>query len=101
MSGLLGVGGGIVLIPLLVAIGFSQHEAHATSLAAICPIAAVGAWKFASAGEIELLVVALLVAGALLGAPIGARIMAKAAEGALEVSFGVLMILVGGILLWP
>jgi uncharacterized membrane protein YfcA len=41
LSGLLGVGGGIVMIPFLVMLGFSQHEAHATSLAAICPIAIV------------------------------------------------------------
>jgi uncharacterized membrane protein YfcA len=80
--------------------GFSQHEAHATSLAAICPIAAVGAWQFAAAGKVEFAIAGALAAGALLGAPMGARIMARTAEPALEISFGTLMIVVGLTLLW-
>ena len=39
VGGGLGVGGGIILVPLLVAVGFDQHRAHATSLAAIVLIA--------------------------------------------------------------
>jgi uncharacterized protein len=96
MSGLLGVGGGIVMVPLLVAIvGFTQHQAHATSLAAIVPIAAVGALAFELRGNVDHLVALLLAAGALVGAPFGARAMAGLAEGTLRSAFGVLMVLVG------
>ena len=101
LSGLLGVGGGIIVIPLLVLLGFSQHQAHATSLAAICPIAIVGATKFALAGEVEYALAVALAVGTLVGAPLGARIMAALPEPRLKVVFGVVMIVSGGVLLWP
>jgi len=96
MSGLLGVGGGIILVPLLVAlVHLSQHQAHATSLAAIVPIGAVGALTFALDGEIDLKVAGLLALGALAGAPVGAHIMARIKERPLKIMFGVLMTVVG------
>jgi uncharacterized membrane protein YfcA len=102
MSGLLGVGGGIVMVPLMVmAARLSQHEAHATSLAAIVPIAAVGAARFAAAGTIDYGVAALLAAGSLAGAPIGARLLARTDEASLKVLFGALAIAVSVQLLWP
>jgi hypothetical protein len=101
-SGLLGVGGGIVMVPLLTAFaGFAQHRAHATSLAAIVPIAAVGAATFAIAGEIDYPVAGLLAVGSLVGAPLGARFMARSSEAALTTMFGALMIAVAVYLLWP
>jgi uncharacterized membrane protein YfcA len=95
-SGLLGVGGGTVMVPLLVALlAFTQHRAHATSLAAIVPIAAVAAAVFAVEGEVELGTAALLAAGALAGAPLGARAMAALGERSLEAAFGVFLVVVG------
>ncbi|MGH2736649.1 MAG: TSUP family transporter [Actinomycetota bacterium] len=95
-SGLLGVGGGIVMVPLLVgAMGLTQHRAHATSLAAIVPIASVGAGTFAAEGAVDWQIAALLAAGALVGAPVGARIMAGTSEGMLKMMFAALMIVVG------
>jgi uncharacterized protein len=100
-SGLLGVGGGIVIVPLLVLLtGHSQHEAHATSLAAILPIAAIGAATFAVAGEVDLRLAGLLGVGAVAGAPLGARVMARFGEGILTVAFGVLMVVSGVVLVW-
>ena len=101
MSGLLGVGGGIVMVPLLVAVAhLSQHEAHATSLAAVVLMAAVGAATFGADGKVEVELAVLLAAGSLFGAPLGARIMANTAEGNLKVAFGILMLIVSGLLLW-
>ncbi|HEX2236742.1 MAG TPA: sulfite exporter TauE/SafE family protein [Actinomycetota bacterium] len=100
LSGLLGVGGGIVMVPLLVAVvGLTQHEAHATSLAAIAPIAAVGALRFALAGSVDLGVAVLLAAGSLAGAPLGARVLRRASDNALKAAFGALMIAVAAGLL--
>jgi uncharacterized membrane protein YfcA len=100
-SGLLGVGGGIVMVPLLVLVsGLSQHEAHATSLAAIVPIAAVGALRFGAEGALDLPVAFLLAAGSLVGAPLGARLMARTGESALSLAFGLLVIAVAVGLLW-
>jgi uncharacterized protein len=96
LSGLLGVGGGIIIVPLLVAlVHLSQHQAHATSLAAIVPIGAVGALTFALDGEVDLEVAGLLALGALVGAPLGARIMSRTEERPLKIMFGLLMIAVG------
>lgn len=102
LSGLLGVGGGIVMVPLLVlGARLSQHEAHATSLAAIVPIAAVGAVRFAAAGTIDYGAAALLALGSLIGAPLGARLMARLAEASLKMLFGALLVAVAVQLLWP
>lgn len=95
-SGLLGVGGGTVMVPLLVVLaGFSQHRAHATSLAAIVPIGAVAGAVFAFEGVAEYDTAALLAAGALVGAPLGARAMALVGERSLEAAFGAFLVAVG------
>lgn len=100
LSGLLGVGGGIIIVPLLVMYaGLSQHQGHATSLAAIVPIAAVGAATFAFNGEIDFGVAALLSLGALLGAPLGAKIMLASSERTLRALFAGLMIVSAVVLL--
>ena len=92
-SGLLGVGGGIVTVPALVGfIHLSQHGAHATSLAAIVPIAAVGAATFALSGEIDITAALLLAIGSLVGAQIGAHLMLRTSEALLRALFGGLMI---------
>ena len=98
-SGLLGIGGGLVMVPL--AVGFmslSQHHAHATSLAAIVLIAAGGAVVFGSAGEVDARVAALLALGALAGAPVGAALMARTSEARLKIAFGLFMVVVGATL---
>jgi uncharacterized membrane protein YfcA len=95
-SGLLGVGGGTVIVPLLVGVlAFSQHRAHATSLAAMVPIAVVAGAVFAADGSVEYDTALLLAAGALVGAPVGARAMAAIGERSLEAAFGIFLIVVG------
>jgi uncharacterized membrane protein YfcA len=64
-------------------------------------MAVVGAATFGADGEVEVGLAALLAAGSLFGAPLGARIMAKTAEGNLKIAFGILMLVVSGLLLWP
>jgi uncharacterized membrane protein YfcA len=53
VSGLLGVGGGVLFVPTLLALGLSQRSAEATSLLAILPTAAVGAWRQARYGNVR------------------------------------------------
>lgn len=102
MSGALGVGGGVVMVPVLVlAAGLSQHQAHATSLAAVVPIASAGAATFAWDGSLELAPALALAAGAVLGAPLGARVMASLPERSLKVVFGALMVVIGIYMVWP
>lgn len=102
VSGLLGIGGGTVAVfGLVVLLRWSQHPAHATALAAIPPIAVVGASVFAESGHVDVGVGLLLIAGAFAGAALGARIMARMPERLLRRTFGILMLAVGIRLLMP
>jgi uncharacterized protein len=72
VSGLLGVGGGVLFVPGLVfVIGLTQVRAEATSLAAIVPVAALGAWRQHRYGNVRvrdgLLIGLLAVAGSVAG----------------------------------
>ncbi len=54
LSGLFGVGGGILLVPALaLVVGLDHVDAEATSLLAIIPVAAVGAWRQRSYGNLD------------------------------------------------
>ena len=95
-SGLLGVGGGIVMVPgLVLVLGATQHQAHATSLAAIVPIGIVGFAIFALHGEVNYAIAGLLVLGALIGAPAGARAMSRVPERPLALVFAVVLVVAG------
>lgn len=95
-SGILGVGGGIVMVPLMVGmLRFDQHRAHATSLAAIVLIAISGVIRFAIGGEVEWAVGLALGIGGVVGSTIGAHLMHRLSPSALRVVFGVIMVLAG------
>ena len=95
IAGLLGVGGGVLMVPALVVfLGLSQLEAEATSLLAIVPTAIVGAWRQDRYGNVRrrdaLLVGGLSVAGGVVGV-----VTANAVpERALELGFAGLMVVV-------
>jgi uncharacterized membrane protein YfcA len=95
LSGLFGVGGGIVMVPAMVLLaGMAQQRASATSLAAIVPIAAVGAIIFGRADSVDLAAAAVLVVGSLVGVQIGARLMARVGDDRLRIGFAIFMIAV-------
>ena len=94
-SGLLGVGGGVVMVPLLVLWGnYSQRAAHAASLGAIVPISLAGVLTFGAAGEVRVTEAVALAAGAIVGAQAGARVLARARERTLKLGFGALLLVV-------
>ena len=73
LAATLGVGGGIVYVPALVALfSFSQHEAQGTSLAIIVPTTLVAAAVHARARKIDWRTVAVLGVGGVVGGVIGA-----------------------------
>lgn len=95
MSGIFGVGGGILMVPaMVVLLRFGQHRAHATSLAAVVPIAAVSAFVFGRADSVNLVAAALLTAGSLLGVQAGAHLMNRLSGQRLAVAFGAFLILI-------
>jgi uncharacterized protein len=98
-SGLLGVGGGVVMVPLLVLWGgFGQRDAHAVSLGAIIPISAAGVLTFGAAGEIQVWEALALAVGAIAGAQVGARLLARVDERKLKLAFGVFMLIIAVLL---
>jgi uncharacterized membrane protein YfcA len=94
LSGVFGVGGGILFVPTLVLLGLGQVEASATSLLAIVPTAAVGAARQRSFGNLRLRA-ALLVGGvSVIGAEFGVQVATRIEEGVLRRLFGVLLLAV-------
>ena len=88
MSGLFGVGGGTVIVPLLVLIlKFDQRLAAGTSLAAIVPTATVGVISYAVHGSVDWIAALLLAAGAIVGAQIGSYLLPRVPITALRWGF--------------
>ena len=97
MSGLLGIGGGVLLVPgLMLLFGFTQPEAQGTSLAVmIPPIGLVAAMVYYKNGDIQLPVVGLVALGIALGAFFGATFVSFLPIHILRVTFGCLLLYLG------
>ncbi len=100
MSGLLGVGGGLLFVPLLVALGLGQVEAAATSLLAIIPTAAVGAYRQSRYGNLRVRPALVIGVASIVGVEVGVRIATSVPEHLLRRLFGVLLIAVAVQLAW-
>jgi uncharacterized protein len=99
LSGLLGVGGGVVMVPLLVLwASYGQRDAHAISLGAIIPISIAGIATYGVAGEVRYWEALGLAAGAIVGSQVGAGILARIDERLLKIVFGTFLIAVAGLL---
>lgn len=101
-SGLLGIGGAVVMIPLLVAaLGLRQHEAQGTSLAVMLPpVGLPGVLVYARAqGGLPWLVIGCVAAGFLIGGALGARVARRVAGPALVRGFAVFQLTVAAALL--
>jgi uncharacterized protein len=93
LSGLFGVGGGIIMVPAMaLLVGMSQSHAAATSLAAIVPIATVGAIIFGGAASIDLPAAGLLVLGSVTGVQLGSRLMSRLSEDWLRIGFAIFLV---------
>ena len=88
MSGMFGVGGGIVIVPgLMMLVGFSQRLASGTSLATIIPLASVGVVSYTINHNVSWVAALLLAAGAMVGARVGTWILARIALKPLQLFF--------------
>jgi uncharacterized membrane protein YfcA len=99
MGGLLGVGGGLVMVPLQVVwAGVSQRQANATSLVAIIPIALAALpiyYLGAGQPQVDLHMAFFLVIGSVVGAYAGARLLKRIPDRPLRIGVAVLLIAVG------
>lgn len=94
LGAMLGVGGGIVYVPALVALfSFAQHEAQGTSLAVIIPSTMIAAYVHARAGRVDWRTALLLGIGGILGGVVGARIALSLDAPVLKRMFAVFLVL--------
>ena len=88
VSGLFGVGGGILFVPALVLVaGLGQVDAEATSLLAMIPVAIVGAWRQHVYGNLQLRAGVLMGALAAAGTVAGVALANVVPERGLEIAF--------------
>jgi hypothetical protein len=95
LAGLFGVGGGIVMVPLLIMLArMDQKRASATSLVAIVPTAIAGSITYFANGEVDVLAAAIVATGGIVGAWIGARLLRRISMEWLRWGFIALLVLV-------
>jgi uncharacterized protein len=101
ISGMFGVGGGVLFVPTLVlVIGLSQLEAQATSLAAIIPVVAVGAWRQHRYGHVRWRDAALVGLASGVGVAGGALLAAALGDVTLRRLFAALLVVLAARLAW-
>jgi uncharacterized protein len=94
-SGLFGVGGGIILVPILVILfKVNQHKAQATSLVVVALAAVTGAVTYSLADSVSWIAVPFLIAGGLLGTLLGTIAVKKVKDRILKLVFGVFLVFV-------
>jgi uncharacterized membrane protein YfcA len=101
VSGLTGVGGGIIMVPALVLLyRFQQHRAHGTSLTIMVFTALAGAIQYAWHGEVNARLAVQFAVGGVVGAAVGAWLASLVRGRTLRRLFGVLLFLLAGRLVY-
>jgi len=97
LSGLLGIGGAVIVIPALVFIyGFSQQQAQGTTLALLLlPIGILAVLPYYQQGYVDLRVVALIAVGFFFGGYVGAKVATNLPSATLGKVFGVVLVILG------
>ncbi|HMQ74569.1 MAG TPA: sulfite exporter TauE/SafE family protein [Flavobacteriales bacterium] len=96
LSGFVGVGGGIIMVPALVwLMGYGQHQAQGTSLAVlVLPVVAVAAWNYHREHPLDLRAVAIIAGAFVLGGYVGSRMALSIPADAVKRVFGLVMLVV-------
>ena len=96
LSGLIGIGGGIIIVPTLVLLfGLTQQQAQGTTLALMVPpIGILAAWTYYQQGFVDLKIAGFVCVGFIVGGLIGAKIATGLSNEVLRRIFGVILALV-------
>lgn len=94
LAGMFGVGGGILFVPTLVALGLSHHEANGTSLLAIIPTVIVGTWRQSRYGNVRWRVAYVVGIAAAVAAQGGVALAETLSDATLRRLFAGLLVLV-------
>ncbi len=97
LGGLVGIGGGVIIVPVLVFLfGLSQHKAQGTTLALLVPpIGILAAWTYFKQGYVDLKIAICICIGFFLGGLFGAKLATSLSNNVLEKVFGIALILIG------
>lgn len=97
LSGIVGIGGGILIVPALVYLfKMSQHKAQGTSVAALlAPVGILAFWEYHKAGNVDLKAGLLIALGFTLGGYFGGQWAQLIPEVALRRIFGILVVMIG------
>jgi uncharacterized membrane protein YfcA len=97
LSGLIGIGGGVVIVPALVFLfGMTAHQAQGTTLAVmIPPIGILAAWTYYAQGHVDIKIAVLIAIGFIFGGLFGAKLAVGLSNQMLSKVFGVVIILIG------
>jgi hypothetical protein len=103
LGGLLGIGGGIIIIPALIFLfGFSQHMAQGTTLALMVPpIGLLAAWTYYKAGFVDLKIAGLICIGFFVGGFFGAKFANQIPDQILRKIFGAFLLLISLRMIFP
>jgi uncharacterized protein len=100
LAGLFGVGGGIVFVPTLIFLGHTAHVAVATSLAAMVPVIAVGAWRQTRYGSVNWRDALIVGVASVPMTKVGEVVATSIANQTLERVFAALLVVVAVQLAW-
>jgi uncharacterized membrane protein YfcA len=102
LSGLVGVGGGIIIVPALIfLLGFSMHQAMGTSLGILLlPAGILGVLNYYKKGYVDVKVVVILFLGFLIGNYLGSKISLGLSEAVLKKIFALVLVLIAGKMLF-
>lgn len=97
LSGLIGIGGGVFIVPALVFLfGLPQHQAQGTTLALLVPpIGLLAAWTYYKAGHVDLKIAAFICLGFFFGGLLGAKFAVGLPTRVLQKVFGTAIVLIG------
>jgi len=96
LSGMLGIGGGVILVPsLMIILSISLKEAMGISLLAIVPTALIGFLKCYQSGLVDIRSSMYVMSTSMIGAYLGASVMSSIPTKTLKTIFGVFLILIG------
>lgn len=98
LSGLVGVGGGIIMVPMLVLLlGFSQHQAQGTSLAVlVVPVTAVAVFNYYKEGYINWKYAAIIAVFFVVGSYFGSKLAISLDQKMLKKIFSIVLIIIAG-----
>jgi len=97
VSGLLGVGGAIIMVPALVFfLGLTQHQAQGTSLAVLVfPVGFLAFWNYYKQGFVNFKIALIIMLAFVIGGYLGSSIAVRIPERPLKIFFGVLIVILG------